>query len=332
MRARWGILGLTLALTTIAAAPGRAQQVDAQCTNVAIVGPLEAGGDACQKAADLYRYFNAQLGVLIAGGNATLGQGGTLGGPGHVSVGVRVNVINASVPDVGTAGIALGPPQRTAFTTGGTYAPLPELDAAIGIVRGIAVGPTHIGGVDALVSAAYLPSFSKNAVRVENSAGALRFGFGARLGVLQETALTPGLSVTWLRRDLPITTITASASATRTITVRDFDVRSTAWRVVASKSILGLGLAAGVGQDRYQASATLTYDVDGAQPLQPLSLDVKPTRTNMFADLSVNFIPLLKLVGEVGRVSGGTIPTYNTFGRSADAARWYGSLGARLAF
>ena len=32
----------------------------------------------------------------------------------------------------------------------------------------------------------------------------------------------------------------------------------------------------------------------------------------MFADLSLNF-PFIKIVGEIGQVSGGTIDTYNTF-------------------
>ena len=48
--------------------------------------------DACQQAYDVYQFMAPQLGLALAGGNATLGTGSTLGGLGHFSIGVRVNV------------------------------------------------------------------------------------------------------------------------------------------------------------------------------------------------------------------------------------------------
>jgi hypothetical protein len=56
------------------------------------------------------------------------------------------------------------------------------------------------------------------------------------------------------------------------------------------------------------------------------------TRTNVFADVTMNLL-LLKLTGEIGQVSGGTINTYNTFsGKQAADSRIYGSVGARFGF
>jgi hypothetical protein len=53
---------------------------------------------------------------------------------------------------------------------------------------------------------------------------------------------------------------------------------------------------------------------------------------NLFADLTLNLGPL-RLSGELGRVQGGDIPTFNRFsGPAPDAARFYGSLGARMTF
>ena len=53
-------------------------------------------------------------------------------------------------------------------------------------------------------------------------------------------------------------------------------------------------------------------------------------RTNYFFDAALN-LPLFKLVGEVGQVSGGTVPTYNGFsGGRADKDQQYGSVGLRL--
>ncbi len=324
---RTSVIAVATAVLVTSAAP--AQQVQPQCNNPFIVGPLLEGGDACQKAVDLYRYMNVQLGTLVAGGNATLAQGSTLGGLGHFAVELRVNGLQASVPDLAATGVSTGPAQRSNFPVEDKWAALPAIDAAIGLFKGIPLGLTRVGGVDALVSVAYLPEFSNSSVEVTTPDGSIKWGFGARVGLLQETALIPGVSVTYLRRDLPTTTITATASPTRSVTVQDFEVHTTAWRLVASKSLLVLGLAAGIGQDKYDASAALTYDVDGTRPSQPLALDVSPTRTNMFADVSLNIL-MLKIVGEVGRVSGGDVPTYNTFDRKPADARYYGSVGIRL--
>jgi hypothetical protein len=57
----------------------------------------------------------------------------------------------------------------------------------------------------------------------------------------------------------------------------------------------------------------------------------KMTRTNYFADLSMNIL-LVKIVGSVGMVSGGDVPTHNTFSTAADASRMYGSVGIRFGF
>ena len=56
--------------------------------------------DACLQAYDSIQFMAPQLGLALAGGNATLGQGGTLGGLGHFSVGVRGNVFNGELPQV----------------------------------------------------------------------------------------------------------------------------------------------------------------------------------------------------------------------------------------
>jgi hypothetical protein len=42
--------------------------------------------------------------------------------------------------------------------------------------------------------------------------------------------------------------------------------------------------------------------------------------------------PLFRLVGELGRVSGGDLQTYNRFDPAADDARLYGSVGLRIGY
>lgn len=324
-----------LAAVLMAAAPAlHAQQDprDPRCSDPAIVGSGQEGGDACQKVVDLYRYMGMQLGTLVTGGNATLGQGGSMGGLGHIAVEVRANVMRGSVPDIAATGVNVGPAERSAMPVNRTWITLPSVDASIGIFKGIPLGITTVGGIDALVNVAYLPDVSSDGVRVSTPGDALKLGFGARVGVLQETALVPGVSFTWLRRDLPTARVTASASSTRSVSIDKLDVRTTAWRIVASKSLLFVGLAAGVGQDTYDMRSSLTYDVEGFTPPNgPLPLDLKPTRTNAFGDVSLN-LAVLKIVGEVGRVSGGDVTTFNTFDQDASDPRWYGSLGLRVGF
>jgi hypothetical protein len=55
------------------------------------------------------------------------------------------------------------------------------------------------------------------------------------------------------------------------------------------------------------------------------------TRTNMFVGTQISLF-VVKIVGEVGQVSGGSTPTLkNNFGAAADKSRNYASLGLRFA-
>ena len=100
------------------------------------------------------------------------------------------------------------------------------------------------------------------------------------------------------------------------MSIGDYRIRTKQWRLTASKNVLFLGLAAGIGQDKYDTRASLTYDVNGSTPNAPISLHISPTRTNVFADVSFNF-----LLAHF---------TFNTFTTNASAARTYGSLGIRI--
>lgn len=295
--------------------------------------------DACQKAIDLFQYLAPQLGTVLAGGNATLGQGGGLGGPGHFSLGVRVNALRGSLPQFNSATTpAVNGAQRTNYSTKDQYLPLPVADFSVGVFGGLPLGLTNVGSLDAIVSASYLPSFHNSSVDVKVPSGSLKLGFGGRLGILQESILVPGVSVTYLRRDLPKVDITSNFSGD-TLQVNGLQVKTTAWRVVASKSFLFVGLAVGAGKDTYNSDASIrasiaprTVPPTSRQTAGPVALKQDLTRTSAFADVSLN-LPMFKIVGEIGQASGGTVTTYNTFsGSAADASRMYGSVGIRLGF
>src|SRR5204862_2194559 len=293
-----------------------------------------ASQDACQKAIDLFEYLAPQLRTSIGGGNPTLGQGGNLGGLGHFSAGLRVNVLQGSLPQVQNVTPAVNGATSTQFQTKSQLLPMPTADLAIGVFKGIPLPLTNVGGVDVLISASYVPEFNNSGVSVKVPSGSLKLGYGARVGILQESLLVPGIAVSYLVRDLPTLNI-AGASGNDSLYVNNLSLKTKAWRVTASKSLILFGLAAGIGQDKYDASTDVGAHV-AARPLSPaanagpVSISQNLTRTNIFADLSMNLL-LFKLNAEIGQVSGGTINTYNTFsGKQAADSRIYGSVGARF--
>ena len=290
--------------------------------------------DARQQAADVFQYMAPQLGLALAGGSPTLGQGSTLGGLGHFSIGVRGNALAGNLPQIDQfQQCYTGATSRT-LPTQERMVGLPAVDAAIGVFKGLPLGFTSVGGVDVLVSASYIPEIDTEYLDVTVPQGSLKIGYGARVGVLQETLFIPGVSVSVLRRDLPSVNV-VGASGGNSLEVNNLNVRTTAWRVVASKSLLVLGVSAGMGRDSYDQSANVTATVNAA-PFGTATSSVDPkqslTRTNMFAGASLNLL-VLKLTGEVGKVSGGSIATFNQFaGKAADDSRLYGSVGLRLGF
>ena len=306
----------------------------AQCSGTP-TSASQATEDARQQAHDVFQYMAPQLGLAIAGGSPTLGSSRILGGLGHFSVGVRGNALAGHLPQVDQFQTSCTGAQSRTLPTAEQYLGLPGVDAAIGVFKGLPLGFTKVGGVDVLVSAAYIPEFEGDGVNVSVPQGSLKIGYGARVGLLQGTALIPDISVSVLRRDLPSVNIVGT-SGNNSLAVNNLSVKTTAWRIVASKSLLLFGLSAGMGQDSYDQSANVTATVQAPAPYGTVSSSIDPaqtlTRTNMFAGVSLG-LPLLKLSGEVGQVSGGTITTMNSFdGKAADDSRMYASVGLRLGF
>ena len=93
------------------------------------------------------------------------------------------------------------------------------------------------------------------------------------------------------------------------------------------------------GKDSYDQSADISATVNGTFNGVPISGSTsvpssataqKLERTNYFGDVALN-LPLFKIVGEVGQVSGGKVATYNGFaGGRADKDQQYFSVGIRI--
>jgi hypothetical protein len=311
-----------------------AQGVDPQCppgstNSVGDPDNTRIAQDACQKAIDLFKYMAPQLGAVLAGGSPTQGFSGTLGGPGHFSFGVRANALRGSLPQVDRVVPSTHGAQVSTYGIDDKPIGFVTADLGVGLFSGLP--SSGLGAVDLLVSASYLPSYSNDDVDIAEPSGSFKFGFGAKLGILKETSVRPGISVSYLDRGLPDVTITGKSGDDRLV-LDNLSVRSRSWRAIAGKSFLILGVGAGVGQDYYDSNADITVTIAPRQATAggtggPIALGQKLTRTNVFGSAWLN-ARIFRLVGEIGRVSGGEITTYNQFdGPQPADARTYASIG-----
>lgn len=292
-----------------------------------------AGGvtaDACAKAVDLYGYMMPQLGTALVGGSHTLGIGTTLGGFPHFAVALRANAVRGDLPDL--TGLTVSPlgAQSSNLATTSQFIGLPGADFAVGVFKGIPLGVTRVGGVDVIGSVTYVPEINGDGVSIAPTDGAMKFGFGARVGLLEQSLIVPGVSFSYLKRDLPSLDLSASA-ANADFAINDFTLESTSWRLAAQKNLLLFQLGAGIGQDTYTSSAAISGTVTGAGGFTAAP-SMELTRSTMYGTLGFNLL-IAKVVAEVGQVSGGDFNAFfNTFDEAADKSRLYGSVGIRISF
>jgi hypothetical protein len=322
-----GLLTAAALAASLTAAPLTAQggPLDPQCA--ASSRPLQ---DACQKSVDLFDFMAPQLGTAVAGGNAIIGQGGAYGRIGRLTIGLRATAFEGSLPEVQNSTVSTAGAQASNFEVSEQYIGAPALDAAVGLFPGIGLGPVRVGALDVLATATYIPEYESDEFSVLTPGGSVKLGYGARLGLVQETGLLPGVAVTYLRRDLPsvdlLGIVAASGSALDdTLGVRSLEVETQAWRVVAGKRLSILGVSVGAGQVRYESGArlgavvnetVLGFPIDRFESRE-ITLAQTLTRTNYFANVALN-LPGVRIAGEVGRAQGGRVrASYNSFQNGA---------------
>lgn len=322
---------LAAGLSTLVAVGAQAQTSCPGTVPTAATAPENAK----QQASDVFQYMAPQLAGAIAGGSPTLGQTSTLGGLGHFNVGVRGTALNGSLPKVDQFPTCYSGKYSATLPTGSQIMPGAGADAAIGLFGGLPLALTNVGAVDLLLSATYLPTLDKNNVTVKLPDGSLKIGYGARIGLLSESIVVPGVSLSFMKRDLPTVDLAANSGVADSLFVTGLKVKTTSWRIEASKSLLVFGLFGGVGKDKYESSVDVIRASVGAPVIGRTSGTVNPApqsldRTNVFAGVKLNLL-IFKLAAEVGQSSGGDVTTFNSFsGSAANASRTYGSLGVRF--
>jgi hypothetical protein len=259
-------------------------------------------GDAarvCTAAVDGTRAFAPTLGLLESGGNAVLGTANTLGGPGHFSLTARVNAVHVVLPKVSYDG-------STSTVPAGEdrFAPGPVAEGALGVYGGL---PSGALSVDVLASAQLLPTTQFEGLGVDRDARrigtvALGLGYGARLGVLRETGPLPAISVSVMRRDIP--TLTYGDVDAGDEFQYSVELHATNFRLVASKQLAVLGVAAGLGWDKYTGDALIQVRNPGIAGLATeVPLDLDTSRALAFLDAGLD-LSALRLIAEVGYQAG----------------------------
>lgn len=289
--------------------------------------PLAA--DACATGADFLRYMAPQLGTSLVGGSHTLGIGTNLGGFPHFAIAVRANAVMGSLPDIDNLSAGAATPRN--YTVKDQYLGLPTVDFALGLTKGFNLGVTRIGGIDLIGGATYVPEVSEQDFSVAAPDGSLSLAYGARVGLLQQSALIPGVAFSWMKRDMPTLDLSTTTDGGDQLSINNLAIKSTSWRLSAQKNFLLFQFGAGFGKDNYDFNADVAASVDGGTYNGSFNAAQEMSRTTMYGSLGINLF-LVKIVGEVGQVSGGSAPTYHTYDTAADAKRMYGTVGVRISF
>lgn len=298
-------------------------------------GPLAAQNDECRvfdgssrricdAALDATRAFHPVAGLLVSGGNPVLGTAGTLGGLGRFSVTVRASAADVVLPDPEYDGSP-----GTVPSTEELYAPVPLIEGAAGIYEGL---PSGLLSIDALASAQLLPTNQVDDLSVDPDARhigdvAIGLGYGVRVGVLRDEGPLPAVSVSVMRRHVPRL---AYGDLDEGDEFRyGVDLRATNLRLVASKQLAALQLAAGVGWDRYTGDAEIRLR-DGPDPI--VDLELRESRTLAFINAGVD-LATVSLVGEAGYQSGRDQELSTEFEDSdITDGKFFAGLGLRLNF
>jgi hypothetical protein len=282
----------------------------------------------CAAAVDGTRAFHPVVGVLVSGGNPTIGSAATLSGLGHFSFTARANAVQLVLPALNYNGSTTTVPAGDKF-----FAPAPLVEGSLGLYRGMATG---LLAVDFLGSAQLLPTDQIRNLSVDSGARkiggiALGLGYGARVGVFNGLGLLPAVSVSLMRRDIPRITYGDLAAGDRYS--YGVDLHATNLRLIASKQLAVVDLAAGLGWDKYTGDAVIRFrDPITGIPQPDVPVDLNNSRVLSFINLGVS-MSMVRLTGEFGYQEGKDQNLSTTFEDfDTTKGKFFAGLGLRVGF
>jgi hypothetical protein len=284
-------------------------------------------GDVPAQVQDQFRFLCGQVvqgmsavqptvGIAFSGGAHTLGTATTIGRrlglfP-RVSATLRVNAALADMPDLLDGYTPTFGDEDRLRPMGTVRLPVVAVqgDVVLGLFNGftIAAGLGGLGAVDLLGGVSLVPAV--DAIGLSESI--VNVGAGARIGILRQGLVLPGVSVSGMYRTMrsdvtfgelgpdPVAGDPAEFSA---------DLSTWSFRAGASKGFLVLDLAAGLGYDIYSSDVHFDWRLrcppEQCGEERILETDggvqgrLRTAAWNAFGNVGLNFL-LLRLVAEVG--------------------------------
>jgi hypothetical protein len=350
-------------LLALGAAPGAAQSSLSAPCQAEIPSDAALAREICLMAAQAVESAQPQLGILTAGGNPTLGTasagGLRFGFMPRVSATARLNLVFIRLPDILAEQVG-GAGQRLNQTLG-LPAPALGATATVGVFPGFSPLPLvgGVGAVDLIGGATWLPFRALGLDGFGEEAPDISWGAGVRLGLLRESFLMPGVSLSLMHRRLghvrfgnvcpsPVQSgpVTQGDGYTRESGLCpgggdpaefEFDLRSWNTRAAVSKRLLGIGLTAGVGHDRHASGVGFGFETPdemlATDYVRFREMELTSGRTSLFANASFTVL-IATLAVEAGWMQGAeAVPGFpGTADFDPRGGTFFGSLGARLSF
>jgi hypothetical protein len=347
MKKTWALA----AVAALFAAPVAAQNnIDTICDQFAGNSDVER---RCAVVAQAVDAAQPQLGILMAGGNPTLGTASTggvrLGLIPRVSLTGRINVVGARLPDIREESDG----EADKFSV---PAPAVGANLSVGLTQGFSVAPMigGFGAIDLLGSVSVLPL---SLLGDDFGDNAFSWGAGARVGLIRESFVMPGVSVSVMYRDLGDVSFGDVCEGDETADPLNgnrrlcdggigsgdfgeisFGLGNVSARAAISKRLLGLGLTAGVGYDRFDTDADIAFRAPAIVSGNPVEriyrypdVAVDNDRWSAFIDGSFTIL-FGSVVAELGWMQGSDpiqgFPSTSDF--DPNDGTFFGSIGARL--
>jgi hypothetical protein len=360
-------LFLSMLVASVAAAPAAAQEdLLGECAAVqvtadpAIPGGVPDGVNTqfrflCGQVVDALTDVQPTVGIAFSGGAHTLGTSTTIGrrlgiAP-RVSLTARFNAALADVPDLLDGFLPAGSADGELQVMGTSGVPVWAFqgDAVVGVFNGLDYGPAlgGLGAVDLLGSVSFVPSARE--IGLESAIATA--GLGARVGILRQGLVVPGISVSAMYRrmlgDVSFGDVAAGDPAEFSSNLSTVSLRGG-----VSMGLAILDLNAGVGYDIYTSDVAFNWElvcpagecVAGQDvtlsPAGPVDGQLRTAAWNVHGNAGLN-LTVLNLVAEVGYqkatdiVDGAAmgdagLPGVDPTGEALSGGRVFASVGLRL--
>ena len=355
---------------SLSATPAAAQgNLLAACSDVqATASPSVPGGlpaevneqfqFLCGLAVNALTNVQPTVGIAFSGGAHTLGSSTTigrrLGFVPRVSVTARVNGAFADVPDLldGFDPTLDARGQVPAMGTAGVPVAAIQGDVVVGLFNGVNAGPAWggLGAVDLLGSVSFV--LGRDEIGLDDDI--VTAAIGARVGILQQGLVAPGISVSGMYRTMLGDDPTFGDISAGDPAQFSSDLSVLSFRGGISKGIAMLDLNAGVGYDIYTSDVAFSWelvcpaeqcDQDVVLSItEPVTGELKTSAWNVHGSLGLNLM-VLNLVGELGYQKALDVadasaladadlgqPGQDPTVEALDGGRFFGSIGVRLTF